>query len=292
MQRARRALSFCYLCGGPLRTTPALPLSTEHVFPLGALDARPKDTSWWPVTLRVHARCEEEHKKPHDAQLITQQRANVHGTDRMSPSEQAVVRKLVEEGKAQGLPDGVSALPGWAPVRAVRQAVRGLHAALYGEYLPATYKGDVYSPAPGFNLRSKLSIERQLDEDENTSSVVFALLEAARMNDEWDGIVAWGGNLRYRCVWHRLDLRPGGVMCMWTLDTPESRQWSKVTAHRDWPWRGAYLLPSPPARASILTDAAIEKLVDERILRVQQPLLKLLPMLAGQVPPWASPLAR
>lgn len=285
MQKARKAVRFCYLCGKSLEGAPAKDVSVEHVLARGALDAKPTNDSWWPVTLRVHRKCEEEMKSQADADTIAMQRVSTLPPESVSKSDRGRIRKLLQKGR-EVLPASVSAVPGWSAVRSSRHTVRGFHAALYSGFVPAQHPSLTLAPVPGFVLEGPGTIGEQLVERAELTEGMFVALESARLNDEWDGITAWGGNLRYRCIWIKQRPPLKGVSCTWTLDTPESRRWSKSVSGEEQSWRGGYWMPAAPPNATMLTDQALDKLADKMAAVTEQLQIRFMHGLAGRVPPW------
>lgn len=137
--------------------------------------------------------------------------------------------------------------------KGVGQWVSGFHAALYTQYLPPATWHLVLPPVPAYC--SDPSGPSRAD-TETQSWLTRETAERAVALDKWDGVTAWGGGLRYRCVWWQLK-RPGcdpKWVCFWTLSFPGLAEWSRhvVPAGTERPWHGEYVFDQRPGGSSIL----------------------------------------
>lgn len=258
MDLAKQRLCFCYLCGQSLAEQDT---RTEHVLARGLLDADSVSSSSWPITLRVHAQCDQEHKQPFDSVLIAVQRVHSQSLQSVPKSDRAIVRKRIRESETAGVPASLSAYEASACFRSIWASVRGFHASLYQSFLPNDTKRLVFAPAPSFNHREATPIDQQLDRDRWMAERIALANSAATLEGSWDGITAWDERVKYRCVWHPLpESRSSKWLCLWTLSTPQVLSWSRSVTGLETPWRGVYRTSDVPASAAQLTDAAIEKL--------------------------------
>lgn len=149
------------------------------------------------------------------------------------------------------LPDGNhSAAVTEIDVRAaIRRWVRGFHAALYREYLPADSTFATYPPLPeGMRVGDYGRFNPVPD-------VIAKFAEELKRNravKNLDGVVCRNRKCRYECVWRKAD--DGRWVCIYGLDL---YNWSDLGA-RNQPPRGCvgcYRRPSGgvPSRASTAT---------------------------------------
>jgi hypothetical protein len=258
MQEAAKSLRFCYLCGQEFAGR--APTQVEHVVPRGLVSEAGPDKGLWPIALRVHPRCEERLKKAHDQELVILQRGNTSDPTRLGRQDRARMRKAIAKATLDGVPDGVPAIAAEGGFQSIWQMVRGMHASLYRSHLPADTNHRVLSPVPSFSSKSKLSMEEQIEWANSVTDKVLRGISAAIRADEWDGVSAWGKEVRYRCVWHVLphDVPAPRSMCLWVLDTPQSLAWAELVVGRPVPWHGVYRLADPPPGATDLSDRAVD----------------------------------
>lgn len=163
------------------------------------------------------------------------------------------------------LADGMGNLPAFKGVgpalRGVWTWIRGLHMALYGEYIDDSNPSLVLPPVPGFGMFGSNSQERQHDLQEQYALNTMGIVHAGIVNDRWDGIDAWGERLRYRCVWYQGQGRGfKSWMCFWALNYPDVLKWSGSVTKRVRPWHGLYGRPSLPPDASVVTWPMVDAL--------------------------------
>lgn len=285
MQAARRAIRFCYLCGETLDGVNPRDLATEHVFPRRALrDARASE-SLWSVTLPVHGSCEVRRKKSEDADLIQFLRIHTQPFESIALPERRMIGKRIMEARAAGAPPNLPVFHGQKVMDSVWQIVRGLHAVLYSEPLATHPRGVLLLPAPTFSPSSNVAIEIQFRESEHLSGLILASVEGAIRTDTWDGITAWAGEFRYRCIWKQLKaVHTDAYMCLWLIDTPESLAWAEQVRGQPLPFRGAYCVTSLPVGASLLTQAAIDSVNSVRREAMRRATIRRLTSTAGLVP--------
>ena len=220
MRRRRREMRCCYLCaeGLPPRGPGYRKLvSGEHVVPRALLGPPPRAAhEAWPVKLDVHRDCERKKKQPYDWAPATLARISTS-----PPSEwplRGELRRLNLEPTLTRIAEGQPFLPtlsNAAPVlEGVATWIRGMHAALYDEFIPASPRNAVFPPVPAASPEHGIPFL----ETEQWSWIVRTAVERATSLDKWDGIRAWGGRLRYRCVWFSGPI--AGVtthVCLWCL---------------------------------------------------------------------------
>jgi len=174
--------------------------SAEHIIPRSLLGPKPtEEAEKWSPILDVHRQCESTkqevdswNKILHD--LHTKPTSDwpdfghVRGTG---------VKPEIRFDSFAQLP--VPVLSGIGPLlNGVWQWIRGLHAVLYERFLPVTTRHFVLPPVPAFGGKLK---GPTLNDTERMSSLTRDVLKLALSRDKWDGITAWGGGLKYRCIW-------------------------------------------------------------------------------------------
>lgn len=238
MQRARRALGKCFLCGYelPKRSAGFKAATTgEHVIPRAVLGDAPTGSDAWAVELDVHRDCERRLKQSTDGRLAVFHKVNTRPVSEW-PREQ--LRGLQLE------PNVVEVRGGTHPafsnadqlIAGTKNWVRGLHATLYGDVLPATLEVSLALPVPAGNCTDMSSFEFL----ESFTAVAGVALDNAIQKGVCDRIVAWGGRLKYECTWTVLGSQ--GAYCFFQLEYPGVERWSMsvLGPGRERPWRGSY----------------------------------------------------
>ena len=259
MQIVRSEVTFCYICGQPLPEKGSgykQNVIGEHIVPRSLLGDPPtSETERWAVVLDVHRRCEADDKKFTDNLLNLLQQMSTKPFDEWPKFGH--LRSNLRLRPIEFQFSGGEKLPAFTNVQHVFAGswtwVRGLHCALYLTPLADNVPHFVLPPVPACFITKPLS----LGEIEKLSGSVRYLLDLADKHDKWDGIVAWGGKVVYRCVWHRIE--PGhkisGWACYWTLTFPGTAEWSRsiLGTGSERPWHGYYVLDEPPQGASRLS---------------------------------------
>lgn len=261
MQNSRKHISFCYLCGKELhpgsKKVASQGLADEHVVPRALLAAPPQSAAdRWSVVLTVHKRCDEEQKHQVDSQLKILQEMHVRPAADW-PDFGHIRGMGVTPGILANIPTrtGLPALSGIGEILdGVGAWVRGFHAALYTCYLPETAERFLLPPVPACNTNGA---GPDISETETLSAMTRSVLNLAIDKNKWDGIVAWGGAVDFKCVWWR-ELSPQGRwVCFWQCSLPGVKEWSGqvLPKGQERPWHGQYRLDNPPAGCSILVAA-------------------------------------
>lgn len=256
MQEARSHIDFCYVCGNPLpQRGPGFRKQVvgEHVVPRNLLGQPPRRDAW-AVVLDMHPACEETAKRVDDDLLSVLQKINTN--DRADWPDAGHVRNLDFEMVVATIGDGSRGIPAFGNAEPVLKGawtwIRGLHAALYGEFLPAEADHCAFPSVPACSTTGGITMQ---DAEEHG----FVCREAVRLGvrrGKWDGVVAWGSRLSYRCVWKHVPPEYGGPtwFCFWGLLFPGVLEWSRTVLPpgHERPWRGHYASTILPNRASIL----------------------------------------
>jgi hypothetical protein len=260
MQEARRSVDFCHICGQSLHGARGQKgkVMDEHVIPqgiYGPMPANPRDR--WRIVLDAHTACESKLKQPADGEAVTEHRFQSRDANRPKDGQ---IRKLGYKLVWVQGPDGRARpavdVPG-GNERAVGYWVGGIHAALYA--IPINTAGGFFALPPAPVADCALGSEDELAE---RGDVIRNRVVAAVAWDNWDGVDAWGGGVRYRCVWWKQpDARDNedSWVCAWTLSSPAVESWAQlVTPGVARPWHGFYTQPELPEGASHVTDQFFE----------------------------------
>lgn len=260
---------FCYICGKrlPIRGAGAhrrKRIVKEHVIPRSVIGKRtPGLSSQWLLTLEVHRECEELSKQHKDKAIKA-----IHSIHTTHPDEwkkediEALLpmyrsEKVCISGIDRPIFGNISPV-----ISGVWTWIRGLHAALYGSYLPNDVRHRVLAPLPGYFEHSKTSRERQLEEEKKDTQAILRIVTAGARNNVWDGVIMTNGNVQYRCVWllNKNGAKPYDkiVVCVWYLDFPGVMKMSSLL-HQQVPWRGMYQYYSEiPKNAAVVTNDTIQ----------------------------------
>ncbi|TWT40928.1 hypothetical protein RAS1_36160 [Phycisphaerae bacterium RAS1] len=240
-------IAFCYLCG---ETLPARKpgwkkhLSREHVVPRSILGAGA--TGAFPIVLWVHRTCDAAKKEQGDYCLTILQRFSVPPY----PITRRDVRTMnLRPDLLFTKNDAIPVLTGiGGTIDATWPWVRGLHAVLYAEFLPHDSQRLTFAPVPACSPERREDLERR----ERFGPLLRQLLRRAMSLNKFDRVRAWGGALRYDCCWVR-NLHDCRVLCVWQLETPRVREWSRgvLGAENERPWHGLYFAQSFPPQASV-----------------------------------------
>ena len=266
MAQARTGIDFCYLCGRPLRTPrdgDRADITAEHVIPQSLYGETPRRSQdQWRIILDVHGPCDVKYKRDFDSAISLLCRIVT------SPAEHwpkpGRVRSL-DLSPALRPDDSGSPAPAIIGddrfVAAAWNWIRGIHAALYGSFLPRDVPQCVLPPVPYCSDLD--SGAPSLEEAAEHSKTVRACVQACTANDRWDGFSCWGGKMEYRCVW--LDLSKEGDpeisgVCFWTLRFDLSDEWSRTvfTDRPPLPWHGSYHMKYCPVNATTVTHQEVQ----------------------------------
>jgi len=260
MRDTRGRIGFCYLCGEslPPRDKPdsRREIIGEHVIPRSLLGDIPMNHSHaWAVKLNVHRKCEQSGKQKVDHWLKLLQEVHVKPQEKWA--KPGYLRNLPIYPSQVIYPDTEEILPAFSGCRELFEGVwrwiRGIHSALYLHFLPSDVWHFSYPPVP---VCSSQNGGPTIEETETQSHLILSIIRHAESHDKWDGITAWCGSMRYRCVWWQVADREGkpNQMCFWTLTVPRVDEWSRQVLQRgsERPWHGYYLCEKRPNNAAWL----------------------------------------
>jgi len=268
-KRIRRERRLCYLCGRPLprngRRSSRF-VSREHVIPKcvsGEAPAESKDA--WLLILDVHKHCEEAYKASMDELLGMIQK--IHEVDPAEVPKNHIGRlsRSVERvDTASG--ESEIGIRAEAFIKGAWTWIRGLHYALYDEYISDQVRHRLYPPVPEFNTHSRSGLQEQICQSSRRAATIYNILDRSEERGKWDGVIAWGHRIRYRCVWidrgdlgQELARKQGRFMCAWALDIPGARRWSSSLVPSPRSWHGVYERPRVPDGALVLDKNDLER---------------------------------
>lgn|GEM_PF-2404806 len=264
MRAHAKRVQFCYLCGESLRHpdgTDDGPIAREHVVPASVYGPRPtSQADSWRIVLSVHERCDQAAKSKPDDFFRVLHRCSSEHPQQWSSSDWDLLRPLVTEVEVPGADLRLPALSGVeSAVSAVWQWVRGCHAAIYADFLAATVLHEVLLPVPTVRGTSVDDRERSMQLENLLDRTGLVVSIASDSNDRWDGILAWGGRVTFKCRWVELPaVSRSAWMCMWWLDIPGVRSWGASVTGVDRPLRGMFRLSQPPPLASTMLIEELE----------------------------------
>ncbi|TET34332.1 MAG: hypothetical protein E3J72_14320 [Planctomycetota bacterium] len=224
-----RSIPFCYLCGKPLSSGGET--NRDHIPPRKIF--RDEDRNW-PLILKTHTSCNE--KQSEDDEVIGQIVALCWG--KSVPPRRQKFKVNIRRYKGNLMP-GISGVPIQG---IIWRWVRGFHAALYREFLPATW--------PGGNIFTPFPRSDNTDPDINRALFSKVLIENRR-NRTLDRIITQNGKCIYECAWATVD--DGRTICVFGLRLYD---WEKMGPQADGP-RGCVGLYSAvtPKTATLSTDS-------------------------------------
>ena len=257
-----RRLEYCYICGKslPIRPQPGRKklITREHVIPKAFLGDPPASKGdRWAVVLDVHRDCEESGKQKVDHWLRLFQ--DMHEKPPCDWPEAGHIRGLPIEPGFLVDPFAGTSVPLFRGAEELFEGVwrwiRGLHAAIYAQFLPKDAWHFCYPPVAAFSSRAG---GPSVQETEQQSSLIRAIMQLACSKDRWDGVIAWGGASEYKCVWWFCrGLKNPSWVCFWTLQLPGLAKWSQhlFSQGQERPWHGNYVRNEQPAGASFLSSS-------------------------------------
>lgn len=231
--RDARRLDFCYLCGD--RFEASSKRSSDHVPPKAIFAKKDRDP---PLILPTHHKCNQ--KRSGEDELIGQIVALLHG--KYPPEDQLKLPLvLMNRGPNRSPRAGLRDVP---LVRIIYRWVRGFHAALYGQYLPADAGGYIYTPFPVYLEKDGVFSSQDDTPERHEFTAVF---KQHRKLERLDQVVCYSAKCDYRCVW--LEFDNGHPFCLFGL---RLYNWEELGDPTLPPKRGClgWYFAEPPADAT------------------------------------------
>jgi hypothetical protein len=228
-----RKLEFCYLCGEPLADADAI--TGDHVPPRAIFAKEDRNP---PLKLPVHNKCNQGESK--DDEVVGQLVSLLHSTSTIPKEKQRFRAVAADLGDDQPFV-GVT---GIEFNRIIWRWVRGFHAALYQEFLPA---GAFFSLTTPFPHADQVG-EALKFEDLRIHQLEMALTLRQQIKYGMiDEILSCAGKCRFVCSWLTCD--DGSPFCLYGLRIYE---WERLADTKRFPPRGCvgvYRHPTPAAAA-------------------------------------------
>jgi len=193
--------SFCYLCGEALA---GAEVDRDHCPPKGFFSAT--DRINFPIILPTHKSCNNGWKEADEIVGIVSDALH----DRRKSSDLNHTRKI----EAYSIPfnkkeaTGVTNVP-LSPM--AKRIVRGMHALLYGLFLPGSIRETMHVPLPEAGMSTGKYIQ-PLDQ----AFAFGGAIRRAILTNTADTVTAYSGKFRYACVWSHLS--SGEPFCIFAFD--------------------------------------------------------------------------
>lgn len=232
-----QGLDFCHSCGRGF--SQAEPRTKDHIPPESIFAKEHRNP---PLILPAHDTCNQEHSV-HDE--VIGQLVAVARRQYPSPNRNRLKMKVYETDNSS---EPMLGLIGTAIEQAIWSWVRGFHAALYREFLPADTRNTVHPPfwranETGNVLRIKDSLSQE--------SQFAERIRVNRLTQTLDRIETCSSKCCYECTWEKLD--NGRAICVFALRLYD---WEKL-GDRSLPQRGCtgcyQPLSGKPGRATSAT---------------------------------------
>lgn len=237
-------LPFCYVCTSTFVIGEAA--DRDHIPPQACFAKADRNV---PLVLRTHVQCNHDHNA--NDELVGQLISRKHGH---SPAARA--RRLnVEVIPSPNQGEFLAAFDNLDFGNVIRRWIRGFHAALYREPLPANCRFDVSSPIPVAIITEAKIEPRPIRPQDLRFVEIIKINRAARNLDQ---IVSNNGKLQYDSVWAQMD-DDGPWFCVFALNLYD---WKDLGDSRHFSSRGCigfYVLPSgkSPVNATLVTKLQI-----------------------------------
>ncbi len=251
-------MAVCYLCGAALPSIDSV-RQQEHVVPEALYGAQPtKAEDRWKIWLWTHGACDRDRKSKDDHVVIQFHRAHAARGRRARKGDARTILKRTVPVSCSDQSPAIGILAAEMR-RAPWKWVRGIHAALYGEFLPEQTWRVMIPPVPSFAKLDLKSVEEQLEREKFVADGIIDRLAAGIRTRSEDGVFAWGRKVRFQCVWSRDDqVKYPPWRCFWSIDYPGVLEWSEMMLPVPRPWLGMFRRDHPPTSATIITDEQIE----------------------------------
>lgn len=250
MERHRKSLQHCYLCGCRTRLsqqsdTSDPEINADHLPPRGVLGSAPSSASWRPI-VDVHARCHRMKNSRGEDLAIQLHRAFIgqwqSASDRLKHANIEPFREWVLSD------DKLSLRAGLANVDFVRSTAiewgRGLYALLYGRFMPLL----TGALCPSICLPFAEEVNgHDLAQIETVKRNLNAVLIKAIEQDRWDGCRFWGDTAAFVCTWMPVTRRRSVAKCLWGLWHSGLDCYRKDTGVSGvFSWMGCFQTMTPP----------------------------------------------
>ncbi len=279
-QVIRKAIDFCFICGKPLPQRGSAEwqstVGPDHIVPRSVLGTPGGSDTWCPI-LDVHRDCNDAKNREGDERGSLLHKIFVPPTGGWPKQIRSLPVRLARLADTYGLGYWHAMAGAEALDAVVWTWIRGLHTFLYKDFLPADEKYIVYPPfldAPTERvvlLTGEQSVGKALRDRLAKREWLLTALAAAYQTGVWDGIIAWGGSLRYVCAWR---WECGAARCIWLLAYQGVLTYADDLVRGGMPWIGMYRCGRPPRWRQLLTCSRLEEYERSGGRKVSLPLMR------------------
>lgn len=218
-----RDLPFCYLCGKQF--APGDSRNKDHLPPSSMFEQADRDI---PLILPTHMACNA--KEQVSDELMGQFVALIHNRPLAAGHNKLDVTVVQTEGKTVGTSIRLNMQ------HFLVRCVRGFHAALYREWLPAATRNALHPPLRGAQLDGDTG--KPIDEVQAmfarnqgiAQHMAFSkALKENRVAQNTDRVVSRNGKCVYECVW--CDMENGLEVCIFGLKIYEWQQFDELAGY-------------------------------------------------------------
>jgi hypothetical protein len=189
-RQIRDRLTFCYLCGQPLSVS--VSVNRDHIPPKRIFAAEDRN---WPLVLPTHEHCNSNRSK--EDNIVKALFDMIHRNRKPAVDARILLNK--ELTIAYFAPNYVGLNTPKLDAM-VGRWIRGFHAALYGEFLPASTTGRFFLPFPVIE-RVNQQLKFKMFPEER--ALLVALIKTQRFLGNVDRIECNNGKCLYHCVWQQ-----------------------------------------------------------------------------------------
>jgi hypothetical protein len=188
-------MDFCYWCGTRFTEVEELRNEPDHLPPKASFDSSDRN---FPLKVACHRKCNIERSvaDKKSAQVIGGLRGEFPNSTR-----DIAIKVAPYQFPNQPTPTGVLLNTNWH--EEIWRWIRGFHAALYRDFLPADSPHRVYTPFPSGYMREGIPV--LVDDTLCDQAMLSTSVKHNRDLDNFDQILCNNGKLQYICVWAKDD---------------------------------------------------------------------------------------
>src|SRR5882724_8450993 len=198
--RQRRSLTFCYLCGQPLKNDSKL--NDDHCPPKAVF--KNEDRRDYSLTLKVHESCNSRWHK-YDEQFSILYDA-LHGGSKIEAKRDM---EIIDVRNSDGI---FPALTGVPFIELGFRVAQCAHALMYGTSLAANMRRHIHVPLPEVDTKNSNRMKQ-------VPPIIHRAAEAlctSQKTSTHNSLVAYGGKFRFVSTW--VQISDGTSLCMFAFD--------------------------------------------------------------------------
>ena len=237
LQRARRRIDHCYLCGKPLNDGRLT--NRDHAPPRALfLDADRAS----PLILPTHVVCNGARSDRDE--IVGQLVQGLHGRIPDPPKDR---RGLVPVQDSDGKRFGILPSTHLSLHHEIDRWQKACHATLYGTPLPQHgVDRNIHPPMPpGRRVGSEFVLDPILPQQRGFVEII----RANRITNTLDRIEAWSGKFVYECTWVRADHGPW--WCVWAMRVYNWETLASFYTEERWGCTGFYQPPDGKPKSAV-----------------------------------------